>query len=164
MCIGLSVSRPEAAVADPSRLVINDIFPTYLTSESFLNSAQFNLEKDSEAHGGFGDNDKQGNLAMGQSREQINGVMPLYLFKEHWSIAKRKIQPIFGMMCTLDVMGYSSEQLYTIPFLVYIRAMQKLKDEPNKEINQRMFAQIEQTCFEMIQQNKSFQTDILTKV
>jgi hypothetical protein len=82
--------------------------------------------------------------------------MPLYLFKEHWSIAKRKIQPIFGMMCTLDVMGYSSEQLYTIPFLVYIRAMQKLKDEPNKEINQRMFAQIEQTCFEMIQQNKSF--------
>jgi hypothetical protein len=39
MCIGLSVSRPEAAVADPSRLVINDIFPTYLTSESFLNSA-----------------------------------------------------------------------------------------------------------------------------
>lgn len=46
-------------------------------------------------------------LAIGASRENINGVMPLYLFSEHWSIAKRQIQPVFGMMCTLDIMGYS---------------------------------------------------------
>jgi hypothetical protein len=35
--------------------------------------------------------------------------MPLYLFKEHWQIAQRRIQPVLGFMCTLDVMGYSSE-------------------------------------------------------
>ena len=39
MCIGLNVSRPEAAIADPSRLVINDIYPTYISLESFLQSA-----------------------------------------------------------------------------------------------------------------------------
>ena len=36
MCIGLSVKRPEAAIADSSRLIINDIYPTYITAESFL--------------------------------------------------------------------------------------------------------------------------------
>jgi hypothetical protein len=39
MCIGLSISRPEAAIADPTRLVIQDIYPTYITADSFLQSA-----------------------------------------------------------------------------------------------------------------------------
>jgi len=39
MCIGLDVVRPEAAIADASRLVIKDVFPTYMTAESFLQSA-----------------------------------------------------------------------------------------------------------------------------
>jgi hypothetical protein len=36
MCIGIQIKRPEAAIADPSRIVVNDIFPTYITAESFL--------------------------------------------------------------------------------------------------------------------------------
>jgi hypothetical protein len=36
MCIGLSVTRSEAAIADSSRLIIKDIFPTYITADSFL--------------------------------------------------------------------------------------------------------------------------------
>lgn len=39
MCIGLSVKRPEAAIADASRLIIKDIIPTFMTAESFLNSS-----------------------------------------------------------------------------------------------------------------------------
>ena len=45
MCISLSINRPQAAIADPSRLVINDIYPSYISADSFLNSANFNLEK-----------------------------------------------------------------------------------------------------------------------
>jgi hypothetical protein len=45
---------------------------------------------------------------MGVGREKISGVLPLYLFHEHWEIAKRKNAPIFGFLCTLDVMGYAS--------------------------------------------------------
>ena len=52
---------------------------------------------------------QSGKLAMGLAREEITGVLPLYLFKEHWNIAKRSIQPVFGFMSTLDVMGYTSE-------------------------------------------------------
>lgn len=64
---------------------------------------------DAQAHGGFNEVQKGAQLAMGLSRENITGVLPLYLFSEHWNIAKRKVQPILGFMCTLDVMGFTSE-------------------------------------------------------
>ena len=64
---------------------------------------------------------------------RVTGIMPIYLFKEHWEIAKRKIQPVFGYMCTLDIMGYTSEQYFTIPFLVYARAIQQFGVEPKGE-------------------------------
>lgn len=44
MCLALSVKRPEAAIADASRLIIKDIIPTYMTAESFLQSAQFSIK------------------------------------------------------------------------------------------------------------------------
>lgn len=43
LAIGLRVRRPEAAIADPSRVIIDDIFPTYVSTESFLESANFKL-------------------------------------------------------------------------------------------------------------------------
>ena len=46
---------------------------------------------------------------MGLGRENITGVLPLALFDQHWGIAKRKMQPILGFMCTLDILGYNSE-------------------------------------------------------
>jgi hypothetical protein len=64
------------------------------------------LGKDNEAHSGFKIHG-EGKLAMGLGRENITGVLPLFLFKEHWNIARRKAGPIFGFMCTLDIMGYS---------------------------------------------------------
>ena len=55
--IGLSIHRPEAAIADPSRVVVHDIVPTYLTVDSFLESAKFKLMNnhgpDQNVHGGF---------------------------------------------------------------------------------------------------------------
>jgi len=39
--IGLQVSRPEAAIADPTRLIIKDIVPTFYSGDSFLQSAEF---------------------------------------------------------------------------------------------------------------------------
>jgi hypothetical protein len=60
MCLALDVSRSEACIADPSRLVIKDIVPTFMTGDSFLDSAIFSLRKDGEAHGGFGGTQKEG--------------------------------------------------------------------------------------------------------
>jgi hypothetical protein len=62
MCLSLKISRSEACVADPSRLVIRKIIPTYISSDAFLDSATFALNNDPEAHGGF-DKKKTGDLA-----------------------------------------------------------------------------------------------------
>lgn len=39
--IGLKVSRPEGTIADPSLLNVEDIYPTYISVDGFLESAQF---------------------------------------------------------------------------------------------------------------------------
>ena len=51
MCIGLEFDKPEAAIADPSRLVIKNIIPTYTSSESFLQSAKFNMSQRNQNRG-----------------------------------------------------------------------------------------------------------------
>lgn len=55
--ICLHVQRPEAAIADPSRLVVNDVFPTYVSADNFLKMARRKLEHSFtdgvDAHGGF---------------------------------------------------------------------------------------------------------------
>ena len=107
MCLCLDVGRSPAAIADPTKLVIKEIIPTFMTSDSFLDSAIFNLGKTEEAHGGFKVSN-EGKLAMGVGRENITGVLPLFLFQEHWEIAKRKAAPVYGFLCTLDIMGYAS--------------------------------------------------------
>lgn len=110
MCLSLEVERSEGCIADPSLLKIKKVIPTFMTADSFIDSTVFSLNKDIHAHGGFS-NTKQGagegHLAQGLGRESITGVMPLYLFKEHFEIARRRAPPIYGFLCTLDVMGYA---------------------------------------------------------
>ena len=108
MCIGLEISRSEAVISDPSKLVIREVFLSFISLDSFMESSIYNLKCNQDASGGF-DYDKQGELAIGAGRESISGVIPLFLFNEHWEIAKRKIQPLLGFMCTLDPLGYASD-------------------------------------------------------
>ena len=131
MCIGISISRSEATITDPTRLVINDVFPAYMSLESFLQSSIYNLKLNQDAHGGF-DYQNQGCLAVGAGNQQISGVLPLYLFKDHWELAKRKIQPLLGFMCTLDPLGYAYIQYSTVAFLVLSKAMEKHMKKPTE--------------------------------
>jgi hypothetical protein len=43
MCLALDVGRSEACVADPTRLIIKDIIPTFMGANSFLDSSAFNI-------------------------------------------------------------------------------------------------------------------------
>lgn len=55
MSIALEIEKPEAAIADPSRLIIKNIVPTYATSETFLQSAKFALKnKQSDPYSRYG--------------------------------------------------------------------------------------------------------------
>ena len=163
MCIGLDVSRSEACIADPSRLIIKDIIPTFMTADSFLDSAVFSLRKNSEAHGGFGGASSQGQLAQGLGREKITGVMPLYLFKEHWEIARRKTPPIYGFICTLDIMGYQSSQYFTVPFLVLLKAIDKANAEPT-QINNTIRDLVLETCKVLMTFNEEFRKNTIKMI
>jgi len=127
MCLGLEVERSEACIADPSLLKIKNIVPTFMSAESFQDQAIFNLKADPNAHGGFTGQQNQApdasGLAQGVGRENINAVLPLYLFREHWDIARRRAPPLYGLACTLDVMGYVASQQFTIPFKVLLKAI-----------------------------------------
>jgi hypothetical protein len=103
-------------------------------------------------------------LALGLGRENITGVLPLYLFNEHWRIASKKIQPILGLMCTLDIMGYTSEQFFTIPFTVLMKAAAKLEENPESEINNRIYNQVEQTCIQILATQKTFRNNTIESV
>lgn len=144
LCLGLDVGRSEAAIADPTKLVIKDIIPYFISADSFLDSAIFHLKRDGDAHGGF-DPKQQGELVIGVGRESISGVLPLYLFAEHWEIARRKNPQIFGLMCTLDVMGYSTAQYFSVPYLVLLKCLEKAHFE-KKEIFNRVSELVLGTC------------------
>lgn len=45
MGLCLSISRSEACINDPTKLIIKDIVPTFMSTDSFIESSIFNLEK-----------------------------------------------------------------------------------------------------------------------
>jgi len=96
-------------------------------------------------------------------REKITGVMPLYLFKEHWEIARRKAPPIYGFLCTLDIMGYASSQYFTVPFLVLLKALEKAKEDPTQR-NIRIKDMILHTCKIMMLGNDEFRKNTLKQL
>ena len=99
----------------------------------------------------------------GVGNEKINGIMPLYLFDQHWWLAKRKISPVLGFMVTDDVLGFTNEQLHTVPFLVLIKAMEMQNETPS-ESNARIFSQVLETCVQMIRHNKGFRKLVAERV
>jgi uncharacterized protein YegL len=135
LCLCLDVARSEAAIADPTKLVIRKIIPNFLSADSYIEAASFALGFDSEAHGGF-DKNNEANILVGAGREKINGALPLFLFKEHFKISRDKVPQILGLMCTCDPMGYTPAQFFIVPFLVLHRAF---TDYHSKETDMRGF-------------------------
>ena len=107
------------------------MYPVYMSMDSFLESSIYHLRMNEDAAGGF-DLKEEAKLAVGAGRENISGLLPLYLFKEHWEIAKFKYQPLFGFMCTLEPLGFAPSQYFVVPFLVLSKIMQKSLTEPSE--------------------------------
>lgn len=133
-----------------------------MSLDSFLDSSIFNLKKNQDAAGGF-DYKLQGELAVGLGREKVSGVLPLYLFKEHWEIAKIKLQPLLGFMCTLDPMGYTLAQLYTVPFLVLIKAIEDVAENPS-ESKKKILSLVMETCVNLVDQSEGLKKQIIDAV
>ena len=163
MCLGISIARSEATIADPTKLVIRDVYPVYMSLDAFMESSIYNMRlSEGQAAGGF-DLKDEAKLAVGAGRENISGLMPLYLFPEHWELAKRKVQPLYGFMCTLDALGYTSQQFYTIPYLVLAKAIRKQIAEPS-EANAQIVELVKETCQRMVAKNNGFKKQVVEQL
>jgi von Willebrand factor type A domain len=129
LSLAINVSRSEAAIADPSKVRVNDIHETVVCADAFLDAVQFRLQKaggdaasSAAAHGGFNASADTAICVAGDGREPISGALPLYICEEHWSVAQLRMKPVMGWTATLDVLGYSFGQIVAVPFLVLAKA------------------------------------------
>ena len=78
-------------------------------------------------------------------------------------MARRKMGPVLGFVCTLDVMGFQMEQMFTVPFLALIRAAETrhLTDYAWKE---NAFRQILDTCKAIINSYQTFRVELFQKI
>mmetsp|Transcript_42754 Transcript_42754/g.50102 ORF Transcript_42754/g.50102 Transcript_42754/m.50102 type:complete len:428 (-) Transcript_42754:341-1624(-) len=133
-----------------------------MSCSAYLESAAYNLERQSSAHGSF-DTRSQGSLATGIGRENVTGLLPLYLFDEHWEIAKRTLPSIFGFMCTLDIMGYANDQFFVIPFTVMFKCLEKVFENPS-DVNKKMLDVVKTTCVQIVKRHEKFAEGTLDKL
>lgn len=162
LCLGLDIARNEAAIADPTQLRIKDIIPTFMSANSFLDSASYHMKREGEKAAAFGA-DKEGNLAPGAYRETITGVLPLYLFPEHWEFSKRLAPSVFGLMCTLDIMGFTPEQMDVVPFLVLKKALENKIEKPS-EMNEFVYQLVLQTCMQILTQKPQLREKLIRQL
>jgi prolyl-tRNA editing enzyme YbaK/EbsC (Cys-tRNA(Pro) deacylase) len=157
VCLSVKISRNQSAIMDPSQLRINQIGNTIISSNSFLDSVQYKLDslksneqiEFEELHGGF--SGKNGSIVKGVAREDISGVIPLYIQEDHWRIQKENLIPTLGWMTTLDVFGYESQQLRTIPFVALNTFLRTPKMSDFHAIS---FFQLIRTCRQIYIENK----------
>ena len=146
-------------INDPTKLNILGIVPSFMSLDSFLDSSIFNLKKNQDASGGF-DYKNQGCLAVGVGRENISGVLPLFLFKEHKDLVRLKMQPLYGFMCCLDPMGFTVSQAFTIPFLVLLKAIDDVATGAT-EMKTFILQLVLETCKDMVGTNEALKKQII---
>lgn len=146
LCLTMNVGRSQAAIADPSQLTIKSVFSTLLTADSFMDSLKYAVEaaeNPEAAHGGFV-RDMVASVVKGLAREDITGIMPLYIDEDHWKVAKLKMKPVMGWTTCLDVLGYSYSQIKTVPFLVLAKVMEEAAG--GSEFKKKQFDLVLDTC------------------
>lgn len=52
LCLTFNIGRSQAAIVDPTQVVIKGVYPSFLTAGSFFHSTEFALKKNKLAHGG----------------------------------------------------------------------------------------------------------------
>jgi hypothetical protein len=82
-------------------------------------------------HGGFDIKDKDAVVIKGKANENISGVFPFFITKEHWEIANMLNRMLVGWVCTLDIFGFDYTQLRTLPFMIISKFVEDLLYHPN---------------------------------
>jgi hypothetical protein len=141
-CIGIGVNASviEACIVDPTLLKINAISTSHFGCSSFLDAAEYAINVN-------GDNT---NIISDSSRNQISGVLPLFLNPTHWKIAKLYLRRMAGHLCCKDpLLGTNNIIFYT-----YLIVYRFCKSQPG-EFFSKTANLICETLVYIYQKNKS---------
>jgi len=163
LAIGLKIKRVEGAISDPSKIEVLEICPSYIGSSVFQDAFEMSLAVNSseQVHGNL--NDNIGKVINGSSRDEINAILPLYLFEENWQIAKYWLRMSVGLSTTLDPLGYDYQQIITLPFLVLAKAITNY-EENKSEHNKLIMDLILQTCQIILREDNELLDNIKLKL
>ena len=159
MCLGLSITRIQGTIQDPAKVFIKDVYPVFMGTDRFLESSIYKFHMNQDDEGGFDLRD-EGKLAIEAGLENISGLLPLYLFKEHWELAMLKSQPLFGFMCSFEPSEFTFSQFYTIPFQVLMKVLEKSIVTPS-ELNTKILEVVHETCWNIVAANYTFKDKIM---
>jgi hypothetical protein len=152
MCFTFDCGRSPAAVADPTKVDIKKILPSFITSEGFLDAAKM------AGAGSLGDFDKnsQACVITSEGREPISGALPLYINADNWKMAKLNLAPILGLITTCDPLGYSYSQINALYFKALHRAKIQMVTEPSEWIT-NIYGLIHITCEHVLRDYKEIE-------
>jgi hypothetical protein len=148
-CLSFDIGRSQAAIADPTQVTIKNVYPSFITAGSFMYSAQFAINKNEKAHGGF-ERNAEGLIVKGAAQENITGILPLYICEENWKVAKLLMKPTMGWAVTLDPLGYSYSQVKTVPFLILAKLAQMVAEKPDSAFIGFQFNLVKETCIQIM--------------
>jgi len=147
LCVTFNVTCNELCMVEPNKLIINEIFPSFISATSFLESVKYALKINPNSIGGFVQQENEkGKIVKGLAAEDINACLPIFLCPEHWKIAKLMMKPVLGWIMTLDPAGYDRTQLEIVPFKLLEKSYMVYLENPEKEFPKKVFSLILQTC------------------
>ncbi len=143
----------EVVIVDPNFIQINEIgYSSFVSLNSMFMALKYCLDRNQgeqevlNLHGGFMKN-FQSHFLDGTHRAEYNAMIPLYINEFHWRIARLLLEPLFGYLVTLNINGYSSDQYYTLYFLVLEKIiLDMIYDSKGLEAKKRIFEQIKMCC------------------
>ena len=87
----------------------------------------------------------------------INGVVPLFLFPQHWEMTKIKAKEALSLTVTNYKNAFADDMLFNLPFLAYSKAMQKARAGfSHMQRSSKVFRVIEHTCVSILKFERDF--------
>ena len=156
-CLTFNVTCNEFCTVNSNEIVINEIFPTYVTANSFLESVKFKLKIGGggpAAIGGFDENPSE-KIIKGAAAENINACLPIFICDEHWMVARHLIKPIIGWVLTMDPAGYCEPQRKVLPFILLRKCMEDHFENKEKVFPKKVFERVLETCQNVMREGET---------
>lgn len=63
-----------------------------------------------------------------EKKYTVTALVPIFICKEHWEVAKLLMKPCLGFLATGEPLGYTFSQTQNIPFMVLSFAMRRVQE------------------------------------